>query len=97
LSESQPSERPQTNICAVLLTVFTVNVLSATASLSGLTIAHGITTIAEGNSAASPGGGIHNEGTLTISNCAFSQNTASNNGGGIFNGGTLTAALSEKT
>jgi predicted outer membrane repeat protein len=36
-----------------------------------------------------PGGGIHNEGTLTVDGCTFSGNAAVD-GGGIFNQGTLT-------
>ena len=36
------------------------------------------------------GGGIHNKGTLTLTDCTISGNTATNNGGGIYNTGTLT-------
>jgi hypothetical protein len=46
-----------------------------TASLNGLTISHG--------SSAYDGGGIYNDGTLTISNCTFASNSAGRNGGGI--------------
>ena len=35
------------------------------------------------------GGGIYNEGSLTISNSTISGNTSSNDGGGIGNIGTL--------
>ena len=72
--------------------VFVVN-SGVTASLSGLTIANG----------NSPGGGIFNNGTLTVSNSAFSGNSANGTGGrsggggrggGIFNYGTLTVSNS---
>lgn len=54
-----------------------------TVSLNGLTIANG---------RGAYGGGIYNEGTLTVSNSTFSGNTASHGGGGIYctNLGTLT-------
>ncbi|WSQ09863.1 hypothetical protein OG604_20015 [Streptomyces sp. NBC_01231] len=46
-------------------------------------------------SAASAGGGIHNEGTLTVTNSAVRDNTApSGAGGGIHNLGTLTVVSS---
>jgi len=81
-------------------TVFTILDSSVTASLSGLTIANGNSNPAN-LSNASPGGGILNEGTLTVSNSNFSNNSAafgrgssSNSGGAIFNGGTLTVSNS---
>ena len=49
--------------------------------LDGLTIANG---------SSDYGGGIHNSGVLTITNCTLSNNAASADGGGIHNGGTLT-------
>ncbi len=55
----------------------------ATVTISGL-------TIEDGNS--DNGGGIDNDGILTISGCTISGNSANNNlgfGGGIFNDGTL--------
>jgi predicted outer membrane repeat protein len=70
-------------------TVFTVN-SGVTATLSGLTIAHG--------NGSKNGGGIENAGTLTVSNCTFSSNTSvgqySYDGasGGIGNRGTLTVS-----
>ena len=59
----------------------------ATLNLSLLTIAHGMSV--------GPGGGINNDGILTINNCTLSANSASSNsdasapgeGGAIFNGG----------
>jgi predicted outer membrane repeat protein len=36
------------------------------------------------------GGGIFNDGTLTLTNCILSGNSATNSGGGIYNYGTLT-------
>jgi hypothetical protein len=52
-----------------------------TVTLNGLTIAHGF---------ADNGGGILNQGTLTISGCTVSGNSSVYEGGGIFNDGTLT-------
>jgi CSLREA domain-containing protein len=60
--------------------VFQVNA-GATVSLSGLTIANG---------SADHGGGIRNDGTLTLSNSTLSGNHASIDGGSIGNFGTLT-------
>ena len=66
-----------------------VEVASAvTVSISGL-------TIEDGN--AEGGGGIFNNGTLTVTNSTLSNNTANNagvGGGGIYNDGTLTVANS---
>ena len=36
------------------------------------------------------GGGVYNEGTLTIANCTISENLSSLRGGGVFSDGTLT-------
>jgi CSLREA domain-containing protein len=60
---------------------------SASLDLHNLTIANGNIT-----SSSDHGGGILNEGTLTITNSTFSGNSASNSnsGGGIVNEGTLT-------
>jgi len=63
-------------------TVFTVNT-GTTATLSDLTISHGFS--GEG------GGGIENDGTLTVSNSTFTGNDAGE-GGGIENDGTLTVS-----
>ena len=52
-----------------------------TASISGLTITDGSSTI---------GGGVLNFGTLTLTDCTVSGNTSSGTGGGIMNTGTLT-------
>ena len=51
------------------------------ATISGLTITGG---------QADYGGGIYNEGTLTVTNCAIIHNTAGGSGGGIYSYGTLT-------
>jgi hypothetical protein len=67
----------------------------ATVGLSGLTIAGGLASGADG-------GGIYNAGTLTLSNSILSGNTATldsshrihGDGGGIFNDGTLTLSNS---
>ncbi len=49
----------------------------------------------QGGSGTGPGGGIYNEGTLTISNSIISGNQANQDGGGIFNsGGNLTISNS---
>ncbi len=58
------------------------------AAISGVTIRNGYATGAYGY-----GGGIYNEGLLTVSNAAISGNY-SDNGGGIYNRGTLTATNS---
>ena len=68
-------------------------VLSGTVTLSGM-------TIQGGNAQNNPfdtstyhgeGGGIENNGMLTINNCTISGNAAGTHGGGIFNyGGTVT-------
>jgi hypothetical protein len=47
-----------------------------TVAISGLTIANGNTTL---------GGGIHNSGSLTLTNTALSGNVATLNGGGVYN------------
>ncbi len=57
------------------------SITSGTVNISGLTIANGTDN----------GGGIVNQGSLTVSNCTFSGNTAGGAGGAIFNdAGTLT-------
>jgi hypothetical protein len=68
-------------------TVF--HIFGVTAAISGLTIRNGLATVdADG---AGLGGGIRNSGTLTLTDCAVSNNTAAGNGlaggfgGGIFN------------
>ena len=53
------------------------------ASLTGL-------TITDGNASTGGGGGIENEGTLTVSNSMLSGNSSYEFGGGIENEGTLT-------
>jgi uncharacterized repeat protein (TIGR01451 family) len=53
-----------------------------TATLSGLTIAHGYS--------ASNGGGIANSGTLALTSDTLSNDTAGSNGGGVYNAGVLT-------
>ncbi len=49
--------------------------------------------ISNGNTRGS-GGGIYNDGTLTLSHCTISGNLAANYGGGIYNDGTLTVCSS---
>jgi hypothetical protein len=66
--------------------VFAVNSGVIAASINDLTISNGNTS---GN-----GGGINNNGTLTVSNSTISGNTASQNGGGIADSGTLTLTYS---
>lgn len=46
--------------------------------------------IQNGNALGSGGGGILNQGTLTLNNSAIDDNTATTSGGGILNLGTLT-------
>ena len=75
-------------------TVVTVNNAGAQVSLSGLTIRNGL-GVSQG------GGGIHNVGTLTITNTTVSGNSSNDSGtaagglgGGIYNAGTLTVLQS---
>jgi CSLREA domain-containing protein len=60
--------------------IFQINV-ATTVSISGLTLTNGNVT--------GDGGGIHNSGNLTVTECAVTSNTATNVGGGILNLGTL--------
>ncbi len=63
---------------------------NATATIAGLTIADGVNVAGSGG-----GGGIWNEGTLTVTNCTLLDNSATvGEGGGIFNQGTLTVTNS---
>jgi hypothetical protein len=55
-----------------------------TVSITDLTIANGKVT------GVNSGGGLLNDGTLTMTNCNVYGNSAPNNGGGIFNNGSLT-------
>ncbi|MFI5455452.1 MAG: choice-of-anchor Q domain-containing protein [Isosphaerales bacterium] len=67
--------------------VFYVNA-GVTATIAGLTIADGKSLF---------GGGIENDGTLTVTNSTLSGNSAgccNDSGGGIYNGGTLTVTNS---
>ncbi|HNT75005.1 MAG TPA: hypothetical protein PKH77_08310 [Anaerolineae bacterium] len=58
----------------------------------GVTVTLRALTIRHGNPHTTPesGGGVRNEGTLTVENCLITANSGSA-GGGIHNGGTLTA------
>jgi uncharacterized delta-60 repeat protein/CSLREA domain-containing protein len=60
-------------------TVFSVST-GASATLDGLTIAHG---------SASFGAGVHNDGTLAVSNSTLTGNAARLDGGGVSNDGVL--------
>ena len=63
-----------------------------TAAVSGVTITGGFGTIPE-NAGTAAGGGINNNGTLTLTDSTISDNTAgekASTGGGIYNDGTLT-------
>ena len=44
------------------------------------------------NNGAADGGGIHNAGTLTLTNSTVNGNSATGQGGGVYNVGTLTVA-----
>jgi hypothetical protein len=55
-----------------------------TAELRRFVVTNGLTARGE------PGGGIHNSGTLALTNIDVSRNTGDHNGGGINNDGTLT-------
>ena len=65
------------------------NIAAGTVSMSGLKITGGRVTFAIGQSFGN-GGGISNNGTLTLSSCTVSGNATGLNGGGIFNTGVLT-------
>ncbi len=54
-----------------------------TCTLTGLIITNG-------NSGGSPGGGIENDGTLTLNQCTVVSNTTIGLGGGAYNSGSLT-------
>jgi hypothetical protein len=63
-----------------------------TATLSGLTIADGMTS--------ADGGGVVNEGNLTVTNCTISGNSSSSDvsiGGGIFNDGAAKLTVNDST
>jgi hypothetical protein len=67
--------------------------LNTTVTLSGLTISNGLGVVAShfvnpNNPLDGYGGGILNQGTLTVSRCTLSDNFT-NYGGGIYNTGTL--------
>lgn len=68
-------------------TVFQIDPGVTTATISGLTIENGY-------SSSVAGGGINNQGTLTLSNSIVSNNLSSNDGAGIYNTGTLMASHS---
>ncbi len=73
--------------------IFTVDA-DVRAKLAGLTITGGLSDLSDGN-----GGGIENDGTMTIANCSITGNTAGGPnayvaGGGIDNRGTLTVTNS---
>ena len=62
--------------------VFEVDGAKKTVTLSGLTITHGKSAF---------GGGILNDGTVTLTNCTVSGNGSAGGGGGVYNnGGTVT-------
>ncbi len=66
--------------------VFDASQANVTASLTGVTIADGMT---------GPGGaGIDNDGTLTVAGCTFTSDTSFGEGGAITNSGKLTVASS---
>ncbi|PYS25271.1 MAG: hypothetical protein DMF72_02230 [Acidobacteria bacterium] len=58
-----------------------------TVTFSGLTISNGSAT-----AVPSIGGGIYNQGTLTVNNCVISGNSAQSGGGGIFNDALISPA-----
>ncbi len=77
------------------VTVFVVN-SGVTASISGLTIQHGNATALCNTTPC--GGGIHNDGTLSLTNSTVSGNSAvSGQGGGIYNSGTGTLTVTAST
>ncbi len=65
------------------VTVFDITVVTATVSISGVTIYNG-------KNASADGGGILNAGALTLTNSVVFSNTAGSNAGGIYTSGMLT-------
>lgn len=61
---------------------------NGTFSIDNITIQNGISGL---------GGGIRNDGVLTVTNSTFSNNTGRNGGGGIYNDGLLTVTNSTFT
>ncbi|MGI8551158.1 MAG: choice-of-anchor Q domain-containing protein [Dehalococcoidia bacterium] len=76
-------------------TVTGVQVLTIS-SRAGAVVINGV-TIQNGNAANTHGGGINNDGTLTLTNSTLSGNTSAFFGGGISNQGTLTVTNSTLT
>ena len=68
------------------------------ASITGLTLANGAVKSLPGSIGTGGipqlGGGITNNGTLTVTNCTLSENTTGFAGGGVLNNGTLTVTNS---
>lgn len=62
---------------------------NATATISGLTITGGLAPASDVS-----GGGIENQGNLTLANCIVTGNLSVGDGAGIFNGGFLTISNS---
>ena len=58
----------------------------ATVSLSGLTVQHGYSV----NDTGAGGGGVYNAGTVTATDCAFTNNTGRPHGGAVYNAGGAT-------
>jgi Chlamydia polymorphic membrane protein (Chlamydia_PMP) repeat len=63
---------------------------NVTATISKLTITDGTTPF----NAFFGGGGIYNQGTLTVANCVITGNSSTSAGGGISSGGDLTVTSS---
>ena len=59
-----------------------------TAAISGLTIQNG--NDSNGSQVGLFGGGVHNDGTLTLTDCTLIDDHAFNYGGGVYNNGTMT-------
>ena len=73
---------------AAQFSVFTVD-SGVSVSVSGMTIS--------GGNSASYGGGIFNDGALTVTDCTFTSNSATYDGGGIYTYGALTVTDSTFT
>jgi len=70
------------------VTVFKVASTTITVFLNSLTITNGYTATNSADFYVG-GGGILNDGTLTLTNCTLSGNSATDDGGGIYNDGAL--------
>ena len=101
LQRSTAGGTPAFRIFYIDVAISGQTILPADLTISGLTITNGNVTDSSGGDISGLGGGIFNDGTLTVTNSTLSGNSAtavgsgiSGLGGGIFNTGTLTVTNS---